>query len=104
MALEALNRPEYFRALGEEMKSCREALEDGLLNLDFRIVRSSGIAVLATHPLHSARRLQQELLEMNIAVRWFDDPVISDFIRITVPPMAGVRRCLDALARATGGE
>lgn len=104
MALEALSRPEYFRTLVEEMKSCREALEEGLRNMGFRVVRSSGIAVLAMHPQYPARQLQQDLLERNIAVRWFDDPVISDFIRITVPPVDGVRRCLEALAQVTGGN
>jgi histidinol-phosphate aminotransferase len=104
MALEALNRPDYFRALGEELRSCREALEGGLRDLGFRVVRSRSIAVLAMHPQYPARRLQRSLLEKSIAVRWFDDPLVSNHIRITVPPMDDVGRCLDALARVVGGE
>jgi histidinol-phosphate aminotransferase len=104
MALEALGRPEYFGALGEQMASCRDALDAGLRNLGFRVIQSSGIAVLATHPQVAGRQLQQDLLEENIAVRRFNDPLVSDYIRITVPPMVHVRRCLEALARAIGGK
>lgn len=103
MALEALARREHFEALREALSSCRAELVRGLEELGFRVRPSQSVAVLATHPDLSARRLQQELLARGIAVRHFPDPPIADFVRVTVAPPPDLERFLDATRRIVAG-
>ena len=79
------------------MLECRDELVVRLKNLGFQVHSPSGNFVLATHPVCSAEYIQDELSKKRIAVRRFDGAPTSNFIRITVPPMAGVEHLIDVL-------
>ena len=97
MALEALRRREEFNSLWYQLLECRQELVTRLRSLGFQVHKPSGNFVLATHPTYSAEFIQRELQKRRVAVRRFQGELTSNFMRITVPPMAGVERLIDAL-------
>ncbi len=97
MALEALRRKEEFEAIRDRLVECRRLLVMRLQSLGFRMHTPAGNFVLATHPDFSAELIQNELMKRRIAVRRFDGKPTANYIRITVPPMAGVERLTAAL-------
>ena len=97
MALEALRRQDEFAALRDQLVASRTTLEDELAQLGFHVLRSEFVAVLATHPDHSAEHIQTELLKRGVAVRRFADPETANYVRITIAPKPMRERLFAAL-------
>ncbi len=98
MALEALRQEDSFREQRDQLVAGRQLLVRGLEDLGFRVMPSHSVAVLVSHPAHSATEIQQELLKRKIAVRHFTDEATNNFVRITASPSATQDRLLAALA------
>jgi len=97
MALEALRRQEYFNAIRDQILQCRQELARHLQNFGFKMHRPAGNYILATHPAFTAEWLQEELMQRHIAVRRFPGQLTANYLRITVPPLAGIERLTAAL-------
>jgi len=104
MALQALARHDSFAAMRDELVANRTLLVEGLEGLGFAVKPSDSVGVLATHPQHSAERLQAELLQRKVAVRRFADDTVSNFIRITVAHRTDMDRFLAILSEVTASS
>jgi len=74
----------YYRANFREIVSTREELSRALTKLGFRVLPSQTNFILAKPPLLAAQEWLQKLREKKILVRWFSQPEIKDFLRITI--------------------
>jgi histidinol-phosphate aminotransferase len=86
----------YYRANFRKIIATREALSRTLTLLGFRVLPSQTNFILAKPPLFPAKDWLQKLREKKILVRWFNQPEVRDFLRITI----GTPTEADALVRA----
>ena len=92
----ALRDPEYLRTVTMKIASTRDRTADRLRRIGFQVTDSAANFLFATHPEASAKVLLDGLREKGILVRWWDDPRIRDYLRITV----GTDEEMDALCQA----
>jgi histidinol-phosphate aminotransferase len=104
VALEALERREHFVHLAQQMTTSREQLAGMLRALGFEVRPPRGNFVLARHPSRAAAALQQALAGKRIAVRRFPKAPTDDYLRVTVPPLAGLERLIEALEDLVGSD
>ena len=102
MAVAALARHQDFEAHCEAMLACRAAIVTGLSDRGFESHPPAGHFILTRHPSHDAETLQRGLMDRGVAVRRFPGGLTDPYIRITVPPMAGVETLLNALDSLIG--
>ncbi|NJL86364.1 MAG: histidinol-phosphate transaminase [Leptolyngbyaceae cyanobacterium SM1_1_3] len=87
----------YKNACVEKVKASRAQLTLDLKNLGFAVLNSQGNFVLTTPPSSSAAFLQTALKAKGILVRYFDQPGLTDKLRITVGTDAQNQKLLEAL-------
>ena len=95
-ALAALEDDAYFRAICARVVASRERLSGELAGLGFEVLPSAANFLLARHPGRAGRALFSALRERGIIVRYFDQPRIDDYLRISV----GTDQQCDALLAA----
>ncbi|HWD94012.1 MAG TPA: aminotransferase class I/II-fold pyridoxal phosphate-dependent enzyme [Verrucomicrobiae bacterium] len=83
-ALATLDELPYYRANFRKIIATREELSRALTLLGFRVLPSETNFILAKPPLFSAQAWLQKLREKKILVRWFNQPEVKDFLRITI--------------------
>ncbi len=93
----ALEQPEYFEACRQAIMENRAWTKAELEKLGFRVLESKANFLFAAAPGMSGGAYQKKLREKNILVRYFDQPRIRDFTRITV----GSREQMEKLIEAT---
>jgi histidinol-phosphate aminotransferase len=74
-------------------------LSRALTRLGFRVLPSQANFILAKAPLFPAQTWLQKLRDRKILVRWFNQPAVKDYLRITV----GTPTETKALVRAARG-
>ncbi|HQO39664.1 MAG TPA: histidinol-phosphate transaminase [Spirochaetota bacterium] len=74
------------------LRSNKEYLEERLDDLGFERVPSRANFLLARHPQISSEELYLKLKEERILVRHFKEPVISDYVRISVGTMMEIKK------------
>jgi len=74
----------YFEEQCQKVISSREKLVDDLTALGFKVLPSKANFIFASHSVHDASKLAQQLREQGIIVRYFNKPRINQFLRITV--------------------
>jgi len=89
----------YYRANFRRIIATRERLSRELTKLGFQVLPSQTNFILARPPLFSAKQWLDKLRLGKILVRWFDDPQVRDYLRITV----GTDEQANALLRAARG-
>jgi histidinol-phosphate aminotransferase len=99
-ALATLQDLQYYRANFQNIIATRQKLYSELSRLGFKVLPSQTNFVLAKPPTHSAENWLQKLRERKILVRWFTQPAIRDYLRITI----GTPREAAALVRAIKEE
>jgi histidinol-phosphate aminotransferase len=77
------NLPHY-RANFRVIKTTRARLSQELAALGFRVFPSQTNFLLVRPPELPAQRWLQKLRDRKILVRWFSDPAVSDYLRITI--------------------
>src|SRR5581483_11314512 len=87
----------YYRANFRKIIATREWLSRELTKAGMRVLPSRTNFLLAKPPLFPARAWQQKLREQKILVRWFNQPDISDYLRITVGTPAEAKALLRAV-------
>ncbi|MGO8678592.1 MAG: pyridoxal phosphate-dependent aminotransferase [Limisphaerales bacterium] len=83
-ALATLGALPYYRANFRAIIHTRERLASELAKLGFTVFPSQTNFILARPPAIPAEAWLQELRERKILVRWFDQPEVRDYLRITV--------------------
>ncbi len=84
MGVEALKDTKYFNSCIGRIVRTREWTKEKLRGLGFEFPDSKANFVFARHPQYSAKALFEALRKENIFVRYFDQPRISDYLRITI--------------------
>ena len=93
----ALEQPEYFEACRQATMETRAWTKGELEKMGFRVLESKANFLFAAAPNISGAAYQKKLREKNILVRYFDQPRIRDFTRITV----GSREQMEKLIETT---
>ncbi len=99
-ALATLQDLRYYRAKFQNIITTRQKLSSDLSRLGFLVLPSQTNFLLAKPPTHSAEHWLQSLRQRKILVRWFTQPAIKDYLRITI----GTPREAAALVRAVKAE
>jgi histidinol-phosphate aminotransferase len=83
-ALATLDDLPHYRANFRQIITTREQLSRDLAALGFQVFPSQTNFILARPPKHPAQAWLQKLRERKILVRWFSDPLVRDYLRITI--------------------
>ena len=95
-ALATLNDLAYYRANFKKIIRTREELTRDLSPLGFRVFPSQTNFLLVHPPKSSAKDWLRKLRDQKILVRWFNQPAVRDYLRITI----GTPTEANALVRA----
>ena len=96
MGAAALDEDDYYDKMRRQIIITREYTETKLVELGFKMTRSSANFVFARRPDISGQTLYAALKERGILVRHFSNPRISDYVRITI----GTNEQMDSLFSA----
>lgn len=99
-ALATLTDLAYYRANFQNIIATRQKLHTDLVKLGFHVLPSETNFLMARPPADSAEEWLQKLRERKILVRWFSQPAIRDYLRITI----GTPKQAAALVRAVKAE
>jgi histidinol-phosphate aminotransferase len=83
-ALATLQDLTYYRSNFRKIIETREKLSRELTKLGFRVLPSQTNFILAKPPLFPAKEWLQRLRGKKILVRWFGQPEVKDYLRITI--------------------
>lgn len=83
-ACAALSEPSYYENCVNEIKTTREYVKEALKTLGFSVTDSKANFVFASHPVISGAVLMQKLRDCGFLVRHFNQPRISNYLRITI--------------------
>ena len=97
-ALATLDVLPYYRRNFQRVIATRERLSAALRELGFEVLPSSTNFILARPPKFPAQQWLEKLRAKKILVRWFKQPEVSAYLRITI----GTDAEADALLRAAG--
>jgi histidinol-phosphate aminotransferase len=95
-ALATLDHLDYYRANFRKIIATRGRLSEELAALGFSVLPSQTNFILARPPRFPAKVWLEKLRAKKVLVRWFRDPAVKDYLRITV----GTDDEADALLRA----
>lgn len=99
LGTESLKDEEYFRSVVGKIKDTRENVKASLEKLGFRVLPSRTNFLFASHESVPAKVIFEELKKENIYVRYFDKPMIDNYLRITI----GTDGEMDTFLDAVGG-
>ena len=74
----------YYRANFRKIMSTREELSRQLTKMGFRVLPSGTNFILARPPVFSADSWLEKLRGRKVLVRWFRQPEVKDYLRITI--------------------
>ena len=83
-ALATLDDLRYYRANFRKIVATRDQLSRELAKLGFEVLPSQTNFILARPPIDSAKKWLKKLRDRKILVRWFDQPSIREYLRITM--------------------
>lgn len=91
----------YFAKMCQKIIATRERLITTLQALGFKVIPSAANFVFTTHPDFSAENLALSLREHSIIVRYFNQPRIDDYLRISIGTDAENQALCELLTRLT---
>ncbi len=97
-ALAALADAKNFKYSTRMVRENKEFLEEKLAEIGFQIVPSKANFIFVKHPKVAAKSIYEGLKERKILVRWFNGPVQSEYVRISVGTMMEIRTLVKELA------
>lgn len=80
----AFDDVDYFQKVTDQIITTREKVTAQMEKLGFRVLPSQANFIFATHEKYSAEFLYEKLYEANILVRYFNQPLIDNYLRITI--------------------
>jgi len=96
-ALATLDDLPYYRANFRRIARARDHLSRGLHSLGFQVLPSQTNFILAQPPKFSAREWLGKLRERKILVRWFNEPALRNYLRITIGTPADMQELVRAV-------
>ena len=95
-ALTTLDHLPYYRENFRLIMATRQELSSALRELGFEVLPSQTNFILARPPGKPARAWLEMLRKRKVLVRWFNDPAVRNFLRITIGTPAEARALLAA--------
>ena len=92
----ALEQPDYFEACRQTIMENRAWTKTELEKLGFRVLDSKANFLFAAAPGMNGGEYQKKLREKNILIRYFDQPRIRGFTRITIGSKAQMEKLIEA--------
>ncbi len=97
-ALASLRDKKAFKYNIEMLRNNKDYLEEYLGEMGFFIVPSKANFVFVKHPDISSQELYEALKEHKILVRFFQGPIQSEYVRISVGTMMEIKTLIKALS------
>ena len=85
----------YFQTIRGRVMATRERTAKALMGMGFSVLPSRANFLFVSHPKMAGKVLLDGLREQGILVRWWSDPLISDWLRVTI----GTEQEMDELLR-----
>lgn len=102
MGVEAVRDRDYFENTLQKIIRTRERAKIRLSELGFSFPDSKANFIFATHKSVPAREIFERLKKKNIYVRYFDQPDIDNYLRITIGTDGQMEALYDALKEIVG--
>src|SRR5690625_3395574 len=80
----AFDDVEYFKKVTQQIVTTREKVTAQMEELGFTVLPSQANFIFVTHEKYKAEFLYEKLYKANILVRYFDQPLIDNYLRITI--------------------
>lgn len=96
-AIAALEDYSYMEANARRIKASRESFQQALGEIGFFVLPSDGNFLLLRHPELASQMIFETLKEVNILVRYFEQPRLQDYVRISIGTDTQLERVLAAL-------
>lgn len=93
----SVNDKEYFEECINRVIATRKRSADRLKELGFTFPESSANFIFATHKSVSAKDIYEKLKAKNIFVRYFNQPLIDNYLRITIGTDEQMDKLFEAL-------
>lgn len=93
-AIEAVKDVDYVKKTAELIISTREKSIKALREIGFKVIDSQANFIFISHPLISAQDLLAQLREKGILVRYFNQPRIDNYLRVTIGTEEGMETFL----------
>jgi len=103
-AIAALEDIAYMEANARRIKTSRENFQQALREMGFIYLPSEGNFVLLRHPFVPSRTVYESLKGENILVRYFDQPRLRDYVRISIGTDSQLERVRAALRVMAAGH
>ncbi len=97
-AVAALQDEAYFREATDRVIATRERVTHEAQRLGFKATDSKANFIFITHPEIPAKSIFQQLREKGVLVRYFDQPRIDEYLRVSI----GTDEEMDAFVAALG--
>ncbi len=97
-AIAAINDSRSFNYNIGMLVNNKDYLEAELKKLGFEVIPSKANFLFSTHPEFKAKRIYEELKKKKILIRYFEGPIQSDYVRITVGTMMQIKSLITALS------
>lgn len=94
----AVKDKQYFEKCVNEIIKTRQYSAQKLTELGFTFPESKANFIFATHKSVPAAKIFEELKKRNIYVRYFNKPVIDNYLRITIGTKEQMNKLFEALA------
>lgn len=104
LGVEAVRDDDYFRRIVGMIISTREWMKKELSELGFSFPDSRSNFIFATHEKYQAKELFEYLKTKKIYVRYFAQPKIDNYLRITVGTDDEAKALVDALKTYINGD
>ncbi|CAM4156602.1 histidinol-phosphate transaminase [Paenibacillus alkaliterrae] len=86
----------YFRETTAKVIATRERVTEQVISLGFKATESKANFVFISHPSIAAKGIFQQLRDRGVLVRYFDQPRINEYLRVSI----GTDEEMDALIAA----
>ncbi|MGO4110716.1 histidinol-phosphate transaminase [Paenibacillus sp. YAF4_2] len=93
----AIKDEAYFREITAKVIHTRDKVTAELKEIGFKVTDSAANFVFISHPDHAAEQLFQQLREQGVLVRYFKQPRIDQYLRVTIGTDEEMKSFIDAL-------
>lgn len=96
-AIATLKNLPYYRRNFRSIIALREQTAAELAGLGFQVLPSQTNFLLVRPPRFAAKTWQKKLRDRKFIVRWFSDPLVSDYLRVTIGTSAEMEKFMRAV-------
>ncbi|MNZ85868.1 Histidinol-phosphate aminotransferase [compost metagenome] len=101
-AIAAFEDDAYFSDMTAKVVATRERVTKEVAALGFRATESMANFIFISHPSIGAKSIFQQLREKGVLVRYFDQPRISEYLRVSIGTDEEMDGFLQALREIVG--